>query len=97
MDLKKIVAEMDQNNAVERELSQVILRSHFGRFATWQTFDARRENGQIVALAKWRKSQQVAVVTWRTNEIAVSWKDFPNERLAKKFYLKVNSENPFSV
>lgn len=86
MKLQKIVAELDITDATQRHISEVLTQTHFGRNPTWKSISARRENDEIVELARWCRSRSFTVLTWRLDEIAVNWRDFQSKKRAEDFF-----------
>jgi hypothetical protein len=84
--LQKIVAELDITDATQRHISEVLTQTHFGRNPTWKSISARRENDEIVELARWCRSRSFTVLTWRLDEIAVNWRDFQSKKRAEDFF-----------
>lgn len=74
-DIHPLVATLDENDADQRRLRDLIRRFHSGRWPLLRCLGMRREHGQLIETAQWLRSSQSQhfVITWESDGSGLSW------------------------
>lgn len=75
-DIHSLIATLDENDADQRRLRDLIRRFHFGRWPLLRCLGMRSENGKIIEIAQWLRSSDSRrfTITWESDGSGLCWR-----------------------
>lgn len=75
-DIHPLVAALDENDANQRRLRDLIRRFHSGRWPLLRCLGMRSENGKIIEIAQWLRSgdSRRFAITWESDGSGLRWR-----------------------
>lgn len=91
-----ILAKLDMNKQIERNVQAFILRACTGRSAMWRLLAMKRHGTKLFAVAKWLRvgERSFSVVEMSLTELAVCWKDYPTAAAARAALDALEDKDP---